>query len=85
MSICIQGPAITIPPLPGGFTLAPPALPVVPGIPELCCKLPPVPIVLPPIPIPPIVFNSAIVAALNAYITTALSYINSLPLECPLE
>lgn len=85
MSICIQGPAVTIPPLPTGFTLTPPVVPSLPGVPELCCKLPPVPIQLPPIPIPSLILNSAVMVTMNAYITTALSYINSLPLECPLE
>lgn len=85
MSICIQGPAIAIPPLPTGFTISPPVLPTLPGIPELCCKLPPIPIQLPPIPIPSLILNSAVIAALNVYIQTALTYINSLPLECPLE
>lgn len=85
MAICLKLPTLPIPQLPAPLTLTLPALPELPGLPAFCCKLPPLPISIPPIPIPSLILNPAVIATLNAFITSALSYINSLAISCPLE
>lgn len=84
---CVKLPTPPIPELPAPLSLkAPiPKPPPIPGLPNFCCKLPPVKIPIPPIPIPALVLNPAVIALLNQHIKTVLSYINSLPLNCPLE
>lgn len=67
------------------FDLEPPAVPDPPGLPDLCCKLPPVPVPLPPVPIPPLLLNPAVIATLRASIDQVLAYLNTRPLTCPLE
>ena len=81
---CLATPSVTLPTLPAPLTLAPPALPDI-TLPTFCCKLPPIPIQIPPIPIPPLLLNPAIIATLNGYIAVLQSYLQSLPLKCPLE
>lgn len=82
---CLKGPTITIPTLPaplsfgvsidGGFSFAI----------DLCCKIPPVKIPFPPIPIPAVILNPAVIAILNAQIAIVTALINSLSVPCPLE
>lgn len=81
---CLEFPAVTAPTLPEPLSLTLPSVSVSFDL-ELCCKLPPIPLQIPPIPLPPIILNSAVIAALNAFIQQAITYINLLPLECPLE
>lgn len=85
MAACIALPIGTLPTLPSPLSLTAPALPSVPGLPDLCCKLPPLPVSLPPIPIPPLILNSAVITTLNATIALVQAFLVSLPLKCPLE
>lgn len=82
---CTPGLAAPIPELPAPLSLALPTIELPTFELGICCKLPPIPNPLPPIPLPTLVLNPAIVAALNAYIAQALSYIRLRPFECPLE
>jgi hypothetical protein len=43
------------------------------------------PVSIPPVPIPPLILNSAVIAALNVYLLAAQTYLNALPLKCPVE
>lgn len=82
---CIALPAVAIPTLPAPLTLTAPVPSLtIPDV-SLCCKLPPLPISIPPIPIPSAILNPAVIAALNAFVKQMTSYINALPLSCPLE
>lgn len=83
---CIALPPITIPDIsPLSFTPPIPDIPEIPGLPNLCCKLPPIPIQIPPIPIPTLVLSTTIMETLQEAVDQMLAYINSLPLDCPLE
>lgn len=82
---CIPVPTAAIPELPAPLSVALPSTPAVPGIPGLCCKLPPVLNPIPPIPLGSLVLNSAIVEALNVYIDQVRAYVNALPFKCPVE
>lgn len=80
---CLPGLPIPIPTLPNGITIGTPQPPPLPKIPALCCKLP-----IPPLPAVPTLSISLGVAELNAakaYIKQIVSYVNSLPLNCPKE
>lgn len=81
---CVELPKLPVPQLPSPFTIAI-ALPTASFDFSLCCKLLPFAIATPPIPIPPIVLNPAVIAALNAGVATVIGYINSLAVPCPLE
>ena len=83
---CIPVPSISIPTLPAPLTLSPP-IPTIPdlGIPNLCCKLPVQIPPIPPIPIPALILNPAVVATLQAYVKALTAYIDSLPFKCPAE
>ena len=85
MSICLKIPTVPAPTLPSPLGITPPDAPSPPTLPEFCCKLPPVSLPLPPIPIPAIILNPAVITALNANIEIVTNYINSLQLECPIE
>jgi hypothetical protein len=82
---CIDLPVPTLPTLPAPLTIAL-ALPTL-DLPDLtyCCKMPPLPVSIPPIPIPSLVLNPAFIATLNAFIQQMNTYLNSIPLNCPLE
>jgi|GEM_PF-4964738 len=84
---CIKVPIPSVPELPAPLTLRPPTPPIppIPGLPNFCCKLPPVPNPLPPIPIPTVILQPEIIAIMNGYIDQVLGYLAALPLECPLE
>ena len=81
---CLKLPALPAPQLPAPLSLSL-SLPSLSFDLELCCKLPPVPIQIPPIPLPPLVLNPAIIATLNAFITQVVQYVNSLSVPCPIE
>lgn len=82
---CIELPDVSAPVLPPPLTITPPSL-TTPGLDiNLCCKMPPISIPSVPLAIPPIILNPAVIATLNAYIASAVDYINSLSLPCPLE
>jgi hypothetical protein len=75
----------SIPTIPSPLTLGI-GLPSASFDPKLCCKLLPFPIVTPPIPLPPGVFNPAVVAVINAQLSAlTATYFNLLPLKCPRE
>lgn len=82
---CVPIPVVPEPTLPAPLGVTPPPIPDVPGIPNLCCKLPLPPIPPIPISIPPTVLSPAFIATLNAYLKVAVDYINSLHPKCPLE
>lgn len=84
---CLQGPQLPTPQLPSTFSLTPPDFPNI-GIDinlALCCKLPPIPLHVPKIPIPGLVATLPIIETINAYIKQATDYVASLHLDCPLE
>lgn len=81
---CITTPTLPIPQLPAPLSISI-ELPIPSISIGLCCKLPIPPIPIPPIPLPAVVLNPAIIATLNAYIRTAVEYISSIPLNCPLD
>jgi hypothetical protein len=85
MAVCLKAPTVPVPQLPAPLSLAPPSPPSLPTIPGLCCKMPPILPPLPPIPIPALILNPAVIATLNAFIATALGFVNSLAIPCPLE
>lgn len=82
---CIALPIPQIPTPPFEFSFTPP----VPQIPSLninlCCKLPPVDLPIPPIPVPTLLLSSGLLETLKEAIAQVNSYLNTLPLECPLE
>ena len=77
---CIPVPPFPTPPLPG-FAITAPPLPPFPGV-DLCCKLDPF-----AIPVPPISFGVAVPASVLATINAAEeqieTYLSALPLKCP--
>ena len=79
---CIPIPDITLPTLPVGISITPPAFGgiVVPG---LCCNLVPPFTVIPPITLPPLVANPAVLVALNATLQGIQTFINGLVPDCP--
>lgn len=82
---CIKLPTLPIPTLPPGFSFGPPPLPPLPSLPGLCCKLPPfaTPPLLPPIP--PVVFNPAVIAIINGAIQAIQAFEDQLQVPCPRE
>jgi hypothetical protein len=82
---CIALPTVTAPTLPDPLSISPPAVPGAAFDLQLCCKLPPFVPPLPPIPIPALILNSAVVAALNVFIGQAVAFISALSVPCPKE
>lgn len=83
---CLKLPTPPAPDLPFPISLTPPGLPTGPSIDvKACCKLPPVSLPIPPISIPPVILNPAVITAMKGYMAQALTYVNSLALNCPLE
>lgn len=83
---CITIPKLPLPTLPPGITI--PGIGIDLGITfavDLCCKIPPVKIPLPPVGISPTILNPGVIATLNAAIQSLQSYLHSIPLKCPLE
>jgi hypothetical protein len=82
--MCLEAPALPIPELGLGLTIAPPTLPGFSGNVDLCCKQLPFNIPAKPLPLPPGTMSVA-----GTLITTALAavneYLDSLPPKCPLE
>lgn len=81
---CTPGLSVAPIALPSPFTFTPPEVSVDFDI-ALCCKLPPLPVELPIIPLPTLILNPAVVALLNLAIDKVVSYLNLQPLDCPLE
>jgi hypothetical protein len=50
-----------------------------------CCKLPVIPPITIPIPIPPLVLNPVVIATINAALQTIDAYLDLLALPCPRE
>lgn len=81
---CVSLPAPTIPTLPTGITFAP-TIPPFGGDVDLCCKqlaFAAGPSIL---PLPPLVFNPATAAILQALYTQISAYHDAIPLRCPRE
>lgn len=80
---CVPIPKVPIPelPLPLGIGITTPDIEFDP---ELCCKLLPFPIVLPPISLG-LLFNPAVNAIIAANIKIVQDYLDALPLDCPRE
>lgn len=83
---CIDVPVPTLPSLPPGVSVSF----AVPGFStsvdlSFCCKAPPLPISIPPVPILSTVLNPALIATLNGYIAAVNAYLNSIPINCPWE
>ena len=72
------------PTLPGGLTLGA-AVPSISFDPTLCCKILPFPVNTPPLPLPPLVFNPAVIAAINLAMSQLVTYFDALSVSCPLE
>jgi hypothetical protein len=83
--MCIEITLPAPPTLGGGLSLEPPALPSVNFSGELCCKIVAFTIPLPPIPLPPLVLNAGVSAAIAAAFSAVQAYLDALPLDCPLE
>jgi hypothetical protein len=81
---CLKIPIPPIPTLPPGLTLGVP-IPVVSFDPALCCKILPFPLVTPPIPLPPLVLNPAVIAIINEKLTALNAYFDQLTIDCLLE
>lgn len=81
---CIDLPLPTLPTLTLGLTLGI-AIPQFTFDLELCCKILPFPLVTPPIPLPTLVFNPAVIATINTYIAAINAYHDALTFDCPLE
>lgn len=82
---CIPIPTATPPTLGLGLSLNPPALPAVNFDGGLCCKLlqftiPPI-----PVPLPPLVLNAGVSAAIATVFAAVQAYLDALPSDCPLE
>lgn len=82
---CITTPTLPVPQLPAPLSLALPTLPGISVDVPFCCKLPLPPVAIPPIPLPAILLNPAVIATLNGYIKAAVEYISAIPFECPLD
>ena len=79
---CIPGPSISLGTLPAGISLTPPTIPAI-TTPGLCCQLVSPFTVIPPVPLGPLVANSAVLVALNVTLQAVQTYINSLVPDCP--
>lgn len=82
---CLEIPIPTLPVLGLGLSIEPPALPSFSGSIDLCCKILQFNIVLPPIPLPPLVFNASTAALMSAATQAIQEFIDQIPLDCPLE
>lgn len=82
---CVILPSVAPPTLGLGLSLLPPALPSVSFNANLCCKILQFSIVPPPIPLPPLVLNAAVLAALGPVFAAINTYLDALPIDCPLE
>lgn len=80
---CVPVPSAPIPELPAPLSIAPPPLPSLPNIPNICCKLPPLPVQVPPVDLPVGTLNPAIVAIINANLKLVRDYLDALEIPCP--
>ena len=82
---CLPLPAIELPTLPDGISLALPDLGPGDFAADLCCKIAAVstPEIIPPIP--PLVLDLAILALIDTALSKIDSYLDKLPLDCPKE
>lgn len=83
-SPCVPVPIPAPPTLPLPFNITPAALPTPPALgANLCCVPINLGVTLPPLPLPPLVVNPGVVAALRQGIAAIQSFISSLPIDCP--
>lgn len=84
--MCAKLPIGAMPTLPAPLSLTPtlPAMPTI-NVPKPCCRLPPIPVPPLPIPIPSLVLIPGVIETLNAYIKSATTYVDLLPVTCPVE
>jgi hypothetical protein len=80
---CTPIPVVPVPSLPPGLTLGA-ALPTPEFAPELCCKLLPFELSVPPAALG-IPLNAGIAATLTVTLKTLTDYLLSLPVKCPRE
>ena len=73
-----------LPTLPGSITIAP-TLPSATFDPALCCKILPFPLGTPAPPIPPLLLNPAVNAAIASVLKSVQDYVDLLPVTCPKE
>lgn len=81
---CTDLPAPTIPTPPLGISITPPPLPFVGDL-DLCCKIVSLSALTSILPLPPLIFNPAVAAVLEAQLALLLAYKNALPISCPKE
>ena len=81
---CTPIPDIPVPELPAGISITP-TFPSQDFDAALCCKVLNIPITPPPLPIPPLLLNPAVNAAIAAAIKGVQEYIDKLPHDCPKE
>lgn len=81
---CLPLPTVPFPELPFPLTLGA-AIPSFEFDPNLCCKLLPFPVVIPPIPLPVGVLNPGVVALVQANLQSMTAYFDALPFKCPRE
>lgn len=83
---CTPLPALPAPPaLPAGISLTP-TLPAYPGGDvTLCCKILTLPAVPPPAPLPPLVWNAGVAAALETILAGVQSHLDAISFNCPRE
>jgi len=82
---CLAAPSIPLPTLPSGFGFGA-TTPPIDFAPEICCKILPFPIAIPPIPLGVgIPIPAAVLAAIAEAETVLLAYIDKLQIDCPLE
>ena len=67
-----------------GLSIAPPEPSAIDFDAELCCKFQ-FEIPLPPIPLPPFAFNAAATLLIKNALAAVQTYIDALPLDCPLN
>lgn len=81
---CVPIPDIPVPTLPAGISLTP-TLPSFDFDENLCCKILQLELKPPPIPIPPLLLNPGVNAAIASTVKGVQDYIDRLPHDCPKE
>jgi hypothetical protein len=81
---CVPIPPLPLIELPPGITLGA-SVPTLSFDETLCCKIASFSFATPPIPLPPLVLQPAIIATINTALAALAAYHASLPFDCPLE
>lgn len=79
---CIPVPIPSLPTVPSPFSLTAPAIPQITAGFNACCNLISFSASTPPIALPPLVMNPAIVVLVNKMIAVVQAYIDNLPPRC---